>query len=411
MCRLGLRGSYRRAPFWMVIIWIAALALAACDSSPVVMVATPVPPDAGFRTYRHPGGAFSLRLPPDWSVRDVSQGSAIRVEFSPPGNTGLPLTVHIINTGSVLSAGALLEAIDRYQQVINGDPAVYHEIGRNAQGDGSWRLVGVRQTPIGPRQINTFLHAEGAFLAAAEVDLTGLDAAQLMTFRAVINTLRVDAGAALAASSLQPPPLGEGAAPGALEFAGLLAWINPQGELILNGQVINRAGRPLEAIRVTAIMYDAQNTPLAEQSNVVPVEVLADSEAAPFSIRFRGGRPARSVRYELLAAARNAEYALESYLGADQFILGNDLATYNANGFLIVSGDIVNRTQAAAFFVKAIVTVFDEQSRVVAADSVFINDTQLLPGEVGRFEVTFPELGGSAIRYTISVEGKSRPGN
>src|SRR4051812_31357962 len=85
--------------------------LSACDSSPVVVVATPVPADAKFHTYRHPTGVFTLRLPADWSIRDVSRGDTIRVEFSQPGNTGLPMTVYVVNTGTVLDVTTFLDAL------------------------------------------------------------------------------------------------------------------------------------------------------------------------------------------------------------------------------------------------------------------------------------------------------------
>ena len=77
----------RRACLLLIGLLIMIIGtLSACESSPVVVVATPVPPDAKFHTYQHPSGVFSLRLPPDWSVRDLSHGDTIRVEFSPPGN-------------------------------------------------------------------------------------------------------------------------------------------------------------------------------------------------------------------------------------------------------------------------------------------------------------------------------------
>lgn len=394
----------------LVTILFAAF-ITACDSTPVVLVATPVPPDANFRTYRHTSGVFSIRLPADWSVRDVSQGNAVRVEFSPPGNSGLPLTVYVLNTGTVLTTSSLLDYVERYQQIVNGDATTYHEISRNAQGDGSWRLVGVRQTPIGPRQLNTFVQADGAFLTAIEADLTGYTAGQLQTMRAVINTVRVDPTAVIGSSDIRPPQESASAsAAGVLAFSGLYTWTNPGGNFIVNGQVTNQSGAALEAIVITATLYDAQDNALAEQQSVAPVEVLYDRATAPFTIRFRGGKPSQAVRYELQAAARHAEYTLQSYLGDDKFIKGNDRAQYNAAGFLTVSGDVVNQTQNAAYFVKAIVTVLDDQGRVVALDSVFLNKSPLLPGDVARFEVTFPELGGSAIRYLIAIEGRSQQG-
>jgi hypothetical protein len=382
--------------------------LAACESGPVVVVATPVPPDGNFRTYRHPSGVFSLRLPPDWSVRDVTQGGMVRVEFSPPNNSGLPLTVLVVNTGRVLTASDLLDSINQYQGTINGNPDIYHELARNAQGDGSWRLVGVRQTPIGPRELNTFLQVDRVYLSAVEVDVTDLDDNAIQQRRLVLNTFRVNAAVEITTSQLQPPAeAGVPVSSGVLQFTGLYEWINPQGAYIINGQVTNVSGGPLEAIRVVAILFDAQGNTLVEQPNIIPLDVLDNNEAASFSIRFNSGKPSQAVRYELEAAARNADYAIAGHLSTDNFVRGNEKATYNAAGLLVVSGDVVNATQNPAYFIKVFVTIVDEQQRVVASENVFLTKPDLLPGEAAHFEVTFFELGGSAARYLISVEGKS----
>ncbi|MBE7511762.1 MAG: DUF3426 domain-containing protein [Anaerolineales bacterium] len=386
----------------------AVFFLAGCGTGTAVQVATPIPPDANFRTYRHPSGVFSLRLPPDWAVRDVSHGGVIHVEFSASGSAGLPVAVYIVNTGTVLSAAALLDSMDRFLVLINPKPDSYHELSRNAQGDGSWRVVGVRQTPIGARTLNTFFQANGAYLAALEADISDLEGGAMATLRAVINTLRIDPSAVITASDLRAVVEGGSVdTPGVLRFDNLYAWTTPTGEYVINGVVTNTGTTPLEAIRITALLFDASNTVLETASNVVATEIVPAGGTAPFSIRFRNGRPTQAVRYELQGAGRYAEYAVSSYLGDDQFIRGNDRASYNANGHLVIVADVVNRTQQAAYFVKAIVTVFDDASQVIAADSVFLNKAALLPGEVGRFEITFPELGGSALRYTITVEGKS----
>lgn len=399
----------KRACLFMLFCTLITLVAAACDTSPVVVVATPVPLDARFRTYRHPSGVFKLRLPSDWSVRDLSHGDTIRVEFSPPGNAGLPMTVYVVNTGTVLDTASLLDAINRYQAALNGDSSVYHEVSRNAQGDGSWRLAGVRQTPIGPRLLNTFLQADKAFLSAIEVDLTDANDAMQQTLRAIINTYRVDPTVVIGASQIQAPEgTGGNVSSGVLAFGGLYTWTNPQGAFIVNGEVTNQSGGPLEGIRITAILYDAQNNALVEQANVIPLEVLDDRAKAPFSIHFRNGKPSQAVRYELQAAARNAEYAISTHLGDDSFIRGNDKAQYNANGYLTVGGDVVNKTQGPARYIKATVTLYNEQQQVVATDNAFLSKPELLPGETSHFEVTFYEVGGNAARYVITIEGKTQ---
>src|SRR5205085_7857246 len=113
-----------------------------------------------------------------------------RVESSPPGTAGLPMSVYVVNNGTVLDANSFLNALNRYQAAINGDKSVYTEVSRTAQGDGSWRLAGVRHTPIGTRQLNTFLQPDKSFLSAIEVDVTNANDTLLQTMKTVINTFR-----------------------------------------------------------------------------------------------------------------------------------------------------------------------------------------------------------------------------
>jgi hypothetical protein len=226
--------------------------------------------------------------------------------------------------------------------------------------------------------------------------------------RAIINTYRVDPTAVIGASSIQAAEdAGADTSSGILAFNGLYTWTDTQGAFIINGQVTNQSGRALEGIRVTAILYDAQNNALAEQAYVIPVEVLGDKAKAAFSIHFRNGMPSQAVRYELQAAARNAEYALKTHLGDESFLRGNEKAVYNTGGFLTIVGDVVNRTKGIAYFVKVTAIVYDEQQRVVATDSAFLSKPDLQPGDTGHFEITLYEMGGSAARYVVSVEGKS----
>jgi hypothetical protein len=392
----------------LFLMLVSGLLLAGCNPDPVVVVATAVPLDANFRVYQHPTGVFSLRLPPNWSVRDVSQGNAIRVEFSPPNNAGLPLSVYMINTGTVMDTSELLNAIEQYQKVVNSDPSKYVEVSRNAQGDGSWRIAGIRHTPIGTRQLNTFIQADKTYLSAIEIDLTDLTSAQLETILTIVNTFRVNANAAVNVSSLQVSANSADTTTGALEFSGMYAWTNPQGVFIINGLVKNTSLNPMEAIRVTALLFDSQDNVLVEQPEVIAIEVLEAGTTTPFSIRFRSGKPSQTVRYELRSAGRYAEAAVKTYLNKDNFISGNLEAKYNADGYLTVSGDVVNKTQGLAKFIKVIVAVKNDQEQVVATENVFLSKPDLLPGESSKFEVVFYELGGQAARFDWWIEGKSQ---
>ena len=387
---------------------VLVTATAACQSSPVILVATPMPPDAAFHTYRHPSGAFTIRLPADWSIRDVSRADTVRVEFSPPGNTGLPLTVYVANTGAVLDSASLLDALNKYQSVVNGDASVYHEIGRTAQGDGSWRLIGIRQTPIGARQLNTFLQADKAFLTAIETDITSADETRLTQMRAIINTYRADPSAVLTASSLSSntsPAVNTSS--GTIAFANMFTWTDSTGGFNINGELSNVSGGPLEAVRVTAQLYDSSSSVIAEEGDVIASKVLASADSAPFSIRFRNGKPSQAVRYELQASARGAEYNLASYLGADSFIKGNEAPSYTPSGYFVVAGDVVNQTKQAAHAVRVTVTVYDQEQRVVASQSEFVEKPDLLPGESSHYVATFYQLAGSPMRFVTHVEGQT----
>jgi hypothetical protein len=389
-----------------VTFFLVLLLAAACDTSPVVVIATPIPPDGGFRTYQHPSGVFTLRLPPNWSVRDVSEGGVLRVEFSAPGSANLPMSVYVVNTGATMESTELLALIDQYQQIVNA--GLYTEVSRNGQGDGSWRLVGIRESPIGARQLNTFIQADGTFFSALEMDITNLDEQSMRTLQAVINTYRVNPNAQIVASEIRPVAnIDSAVTPGSLTFSGIYQWTTPDGAFIVNGEVTNASGAPLEAVRVTATLVDAQGLPLASQQSILALEILEVGQTAPFSIRFQTGKPAQAVRADVDAVARGAEYSIGTHLGRSNFIMGNDRATYNERGYLTITADVVNSTQALARFVKAVVTVYDDQGRVVGTDSVFLEKPDLLPGEASRFDVVFFELGGNATRYEITLEGKT----
>ncbi len=121
-------------------------------------------------------------------------------------------------------------------------------------------------------------------------------------------------------------------------------------------------------------------------------------------------RRRQTITYgELQASARNAEYNSQNYLGPENFLTGNEKAGYNAQGYLTVSGDVVNKMQQPAHFVRVTVTILDEQGRVVGADSAYVEKPDLLPGESSHYEVTFFTLAGNAGRFVTRIEGRLNP--
>ncbi len=393
---------------------LLALTVAACGGSvrsndPVFVVASPVPPDAGFVTYRHPSGAFSLRIPPDWIAGELPDLEGVRVQFTAlEGAAAVTrLSVYVVNTGAPMTAEAFAQAANAYQPPADLVAYGWHELERADQRDGSRRLVGVRTYPtLGPRALNIFLQGTGSFFSALEVDVTEASPAALDSLATVANTFRVNPDAELMAGAVQQAASGVTSFTGVIGFNGYLAWMDAEGVFHLTGEAVNTTPNALEAVRLSGVLYDAQDRRLAEQSDILSLDVLGPGQGAPFDLRFEGGRPPSTVRYELNVAGRAAEYALSTFYGPENFAIANDRADYNAQGRLVVSGELANIGSRSVEGVKVIVAIWDDQGHVVAAETVFVARPQLVPQEAVAFEVPFYGLGGPAVTYTLTVVGQ-----
>lgn len=407
-----LHGRLVRFVRWTVAMLLVGM-LNACGGSvqsndPVFVVASPVPPDSGFVTYRHESGAFSLRIPPDWIAGELPDPNGVRVQFTAlEGETAVTrLSVYVVNTGTPMTPETFAQATNAYQPPQDLAAYGWQELERIDQRDGSRRLVGVRTYPtLGPRALNIFLQGNGSFFSALEVDVTGATQAVLDTLAAVINTYRVNPDAELMAGVVQQAVSGVTSFTGVIGFNGYFAWTDPDGVFHLTGEAVNTTPTPLEAVRISGVLYDAQGRRLAEQSDILPLEVLGPGQGAPYDLRFEGGRPPAAVRYELNVAGRQADFALRSFYGPENFAIANDRADYNAQGHLVVRGELANIGPGVAEAVKIIVTIWDDQGRVVATETLFVARPQLVPQEAVAFEVPFYALGGPAVTYTLTVAG------
>jgi len=391
-----------------------ALGLSACGvggakiDDPVIVVATSVPADQGFVTYKHSSGVFTLRTPPDWIAGELPDSNGVRVQFTSVenGQAITRLSVYIVNTGQPMTPEVFAEAANTYQPPSDLAQYDWHEISRADQRDGSRRIVGVRTYPtLGPRSVNIFLQGDGAFFSALELDITGADTTALERLRAVVNTFRVNQNAELAVGTVQQAAAGVTSYTGVVQFHGYLAWSDPDGVFHITGEVVNTTQRPLEAVRLSGILFDAQSRRLAEQSDILSVDVLDPGQSAPFDLRFEGGKPANTVRYELHVAGREADYALKTFYGPKNFVVANDRAEYSAQDTLVIRGELANIGPNVATAVRIVVAIWDAQGHVVGAQTVFVSKPQMVPQEATTFEVPFYELGGPAVNYTLTVVG------
>lgn len=395
-------------------IGLLALVLTGCGlggaqiDDPVIVVATPVPPDAGFTTYEHPSGVFTLRVPSGWVAGELPDSNGIRVQFTAleDNEAVTRLSVYVVNTGQPMTPEVFAEAANAYQPPSDVAGYEWHEVDRASQRDGSRRIAGVRDYPmLGPRQLNIFLQGEGSFFCALELDVTGASGPVINTLRAVVNTFRVNQNAELAVGTVQQAAAGVTSFSGVIAFQGYTTWTDRSGVFHITGEAVNTTQMPLEAVRLSGVLLDTQGRRLAEQSDILSIDVLASGQSAPFDLRFEGGKPAPTVRYELGVAGRQAEYALSAFYGPENFAVANDEAIYNDQGNLIIRGDLANIGPAVAEAVKVAVAIWDDQGHVVATETVFVSSPHLVPQEAAPFEVPFYELGGPAVSYTLTVVG------
>lgn len=398
----------------MLLILVLAASVAACGSDairsddPVFVVATPDASDADFVTYRHASGAFSLRLPPDWIAGELPDADGVRVQFTAlEGDQAVTrLSVYLVNTGQPMTPEAFAQAVAAYQPPADLAGYGWQEFDRADMPDGSRRITGVRTYPtLGPRALNIFLQGDGAFFSALELDITDANGPLLDVLQVVANTFRVNTDAELDIGTVEQAAAGVTSYTGVIGFNGYHAWTDRDGVFHLTGEAVNTTPRPLEAIRLSGLLYDAQGRRLAEQSDILSMDVLGPGQGAPFDLRFEGGKPATAVRYELQVAGREAEYALRDFYGPENFRVANQEATYNAQNTLVIRGDLANTGPSVAEAVKVIVAIWDGEGRVVAADTVFVPVPRLVPQEAVSFEVPFYELGGSPGTFTVAVVG------
>lgn len=399
----------------LIIKWLGLVVAAAALASCIVEEQTPSLVDpSNFATYRHPTGVFAIDLPPDWVVNDQSDAFAITTEFSPPGAAEALITVYIVSlnvvpgaTGAATpspeqapGAPALDVLIAAYEgQFYVASDAVTKEQLREVQPDGSLRLKMVIDSPRGASQHNDFLQIMGPYFAALRVRLPD-DQAQMRTLTHVINRFSVDASAAWASALQQADARRQDA----VGFSSLNAWVDRNGGFVIAGQVANNAANALEFVRIEARLYDADNRQLSSQDNFVSSDTLLPGGYAPFSLVFNDGLPPGTVRYDLNASARYADVGGRTFYGPENFAVSSQ-AEFDANGFLVVSGQVRNDGAVTANLVKIIAVVFDDRGRVIATDTTLVDFQLLAPGQTSTFSVSFAELGGVPNTFTVSAQG------
>jgi hypothetical protein len=385
---------------WWVLIGVMGWVLSGCSSGAVVYAPTPIPADISALVYTHPSGAFSVAVPRTWAVYEQNVTVLAATAFTPPAGESGAIRFAVVNTGTEQDSAGLGSVIDRYQTQVRPDVTLYTETDRQAMGDGSWRIAGVRQTEGGrTQQLNTFIQSSGSFVALTEVVLPDDPGAQ-QVMQQVVNTFTLNPQATIQTSDVDSLAL---ATRESLEFFHVKTWTTPAGVFFITGEVANRGGSVLMDIPVRGVVYTEDGLGVVEAVDVVMGYGLAPGEFAPFSLRFGQGQPARTMTYQVTLGGPEWQPSGDRrILGAD-VLNWDDSSEINGDGSLVVSGTVRNSGTETALSPRATVTVFDSNGDVIAAAFTDI-PAELAAGDEIAFRIVIPDLGGQPLNYIVNVQ-------
>ena len=382
-----------------VFIVVMAL-LAGCSGGAVVFAPTPAPPDQSPLRYQHPSGAFSVSVPRQWALYEQHTSELASASFAPPGADEPALTFAAINLGREIDAAAFGALIDQYQGQVRSDVEAYTEQSREAMGDGSWRLTGMRNGPDGlGRPVNTFIERAGTLFGVIEVMLSG--SVTLPDLQTIVNSFRLGTSEALQAADLSALNSTKNSGLGIIHIA---TWTTEAGVFFITGEVANYGTTPVDRVPVQAALRTVDNLEVAFAEDMIMGHGIPPGGFAPFSLRFGQGQPSLAVDYRLTVGAGWQPDTSIRLIGQES-LSWTDSSSYDVFNRLTISGDVTNNGGAPVTALRASVTVFDSAQNVIAAGFSDLAPGTLAPGESAPFDILLPDVGGTPRNYIVNVQG------
>lgn len=384
-----------RQHLWGIIV---SLLLTGCGSGAVVFAPTPLPPGVSPLAYEHPTGTFSLVLPRNWSAFTQESATLAAASFAPPDSRTPLLEIAVVDTGEAIAPENLIDIVSEYQANVRPDLLRYTEQDRQAMGDGSWRITGIRTLPGGETQpVNTFIDFNGSLVSILEVPLPD-DALLRDDLQTIINTLELNPQHSLTAASLAALT---DTARASLEIVQVTSWTTPERVFYIGGGVVNHSTRPLSDISVRAVLNTADGTGVAEAIDMTMGHALLPGGFAPFSLRFGQGQPADTVSYTLTAGEGN--------ISTDVAIVGSERLAWDyetvpaPEGQVYVAIDVTGTGDRPVRDLRAVVTAFDASGQLIGAGFAESEDA-LAPGDTTDLTVLLAEMGGVPVTYEVNVQ-------
>ncbi|MEL6269137.1 MAG: FxLYD domain-containing protein [Chloroflexota bacterium] len=388
-----------------ILSMVFVIVLAACSSSGAVRFApTPVPPDSSPLRYEHPSGAFTVELPRAWGLYERNAVTLAAASFSPPDEDLPALRIAAVRLPQPPADGTAITALmNDYQQRVRTDVGRYSEQSREAMGDGSWRMTGLRQQAGSTvQQVNTFMQFTDATVGVIEVVLTD-DPALNDALQRIINTVQFSDQSQLESAQVNTLAFANS---GTLEALNVHSWEAPNGAFYITGEVANYTNQTLTNIPVKVVLYTVDGRAITEAVDTVMGHGIVPGGFAPFSLRFGDGQPPLTMRYDMAFGDADWQPEPDALLYSEDVLSWTDEAEFTEEGLLIISGELTNTSGGTyVYSPRLAVTVFDDRQRIIAAGFHDVDETEVEPGEVVPFEMLIPEIGGTPDRYILNVQG------
>ena len=381
--------------------WISLLflLLAGCSSGAVVFAPTPAPPDLSPLRYDHPSGAFSVSVPRHWPVFDQNTTTLAAASFAPPDSLIPPLTFAVMRLADATET--FNDILNRYQTSIRPDFRHYKEESREAMGDGSWRLDGLRTEPGGStQQVNTFMVRDGALVGFIETVVPD-DPLLMADYQRIINTFQINSETALDTTDLS---VLSALADYSLEVMNVATWTTVDGVFFITGEVANYGTMPAVDMPIRAVLYTDDGLPVTEAVDVPMGLAVLPGGFAPFSLRFGQGQPALVTNYALILGGEDWQSQADVVVYGSDDLSWIDESGFNENGHLVISGTVTNIGERLLHNLRATATIFDPSQNAIAAGFADLDVSELRPNESAEFQIIVPEMGGEPAQYIVSVQ-------
>ena len=149
--------------------------------------------------------------------------------------------------------------------------------------------------------------------------------------------------------------------------------------LYLVGEVYNGTGQNVRFIKIIANLRDSQGNVVASDYTYADIDPLSPGMISPFLVLLISP-PAYST-YDLTLdwdTSDSAPYILQILNQTTRF------DTFNA---FHVAGEAVNQFSDTRTYVRAVVTLYDQNHKVIGTDYTYLNPDTLTPGQNGTFDV------------------------